>query len=136
MLCSEPPRKVAKTLGIYLKYASKPNITYGEYFFTFHTDNLTELEALALNKKAEKVFIVLVCVHAKEICCITYTELQTLINKRRDAQGHAENSCYLVLVTAPKNKSFRVYVNSPGQKKKALGRSIVPRNRFPNELFQ
>jgi len=119
-------------IGVYLKYASEPTKPYSEYHFTFHADHLAELEAL--NKKAGRVFIVLVCVRAKEICCITYVEFEALIAKRRVARGATEDS-YLVLVTCPQGKSFRVYVNAPGQKKKALGNRIVPRNRFPNELF-
>lgn len=101
-------------IGIYLKYASKPTRPYGEYGFVFHADHLVELAAL--NKKTEKTFIVLVCVYAKEICCITYSELQTFIAKRKYTRGQEEES-YTVLATAPKGKSFRVYVNSPGVKK-------------------
>ena len=40
-----------------------------------------------------------------------------------------------LLVTLPKGKSFRVYVNAPGKRKVALGEFLVPRKAFPDVIF-
>ena len=53
--------------GIYLKYASAPNKAFREYSFVFTRANFDELEALKA-KYGSRVFIILVCVKAKEIC--------------------------------------------------------------------
>ena len=42
---------------------------------------------------------------------------------------------YQLLVTVPEGKSFRVYMNAPGQKKTALKNQIVSRNEFPRAIF-
>jgi len=120
-------------IGIYLKYATKKTKTFGEFVFTFTSTNIAEIDALS--KKADKTFIVFVCVQAKEICCIRRTELQSLIAKRRAARGHDED-IYAVLVTVPSGKSCRVYMNYPGERKRSLGQVIVPRKRFPNAIFE
>ena len=119
-------------VGIYLKYASKKTKRFGEFVFTFSTDHIAEIDALS--KKAEKVFIVFVCVQAKEICCIRRNELHALITQRENARGEAED-IHTVLVTVPTGKSCRVYMNAPGERKKTLGEIIVPRNRFPDAIF-
>lgn len=120
-------------VGIYLKYATKKTRRFGEFIFTFSTDHVAEIDALA--QKAEKVFLVFVCVQAKEICCIRRTELTALIAQRELARGAAEH-IHTVLVTAEAGKSFRVYMNAPGERKKKLREIIVARNRFPNAIFE
>lgn len=120
-------------IGIYLKYATKRTKPYGEFVFTFSNEHIAEIEALAT--KADKTFIVFVCVAAEEICCIRRTELQDLLARRRRARGYDEDT-HTVLVTVPAGKSCRVYMNAPGEKKKNIGQAIVPRNRFPNAIFE
>jgi hypothetical protein len=120
-------------IGIYLKYATKKTKRFGEFFFTFNADHIAEIDALS--QKADKVFIVFVCVQAEEICCIRRAELHSLIDLRERELGHDED-IHTVLVTVPTGKSCRVYMNAPGERKKSLGEIIVPRNRFPNAIFE
>ena len=120
-------------VGIYLKYATKKTKRFGEFIFTFSAEHIAEIDALA--KKAEKVFLVFVCVQAKEICCLRRTELVSLIAQRELARAAPED-IHTVLVTVETGKSCRVYMNVPGERKKKLGEIIVPRNRFPDAIFE
>lgn len=119
--------------GVHLKYATKPTKAYSEYVFTFSTANLEELEALKKHY-AERVFIVLVCHEVKEICVVTLEEFQEHRQRRENANGGPEPH-YQLLVTCESGKSFRVYVNSPGQKKTSLKQQVVSRNDFPKAIF-
>lgn len=126
--------KINDEIGVYLKYASKPTSRYSEYPFTFNRKQLYEPEEV--KTKCAKVFIALVCVKDRQICCLPYEDLKILIN-RRDYAQRAEEEQYVILATLPKNKSFRVYVNSPGAKGKILFNPLlIPRNVFPHKLFE
>ena len=82
-----------------------------------------------------RTFVVLVCVKERDICCISYEQLQDLIAQRKTAKGGPEDQ-YSILVTAPKGKRLRVYVNAPGVRKKRLGKEIViSRSAFPSIIF-
>lgn len=118
--------------AVYLKYASKPNKTLGEYQFTFLVDHLKDLSDIA--KRHDKVFVVLVCVADREICYIEYSQLAAMIAARKAAKGSDEEQ-YTVLVTAPKGKGLRIYMNAPGKKNTTLGSTIVSRNGFPDVIF-
>lgn len=120
-------------IGVYLKYGANPNGTFNEYTFTFNTDHLKSLEQI--KNKVESLFLVLVCVQGREICGISYEEFLELVERRRKKRGEEEDQ-YTLKLTVPAGKSMRVYVDFPGQKKTILGKPIVvPRNRFPNILF-
>lgn len=118
--------------GIYLKYATKPIGTFKEFVFTFTEANLSELNVLKAHHA--RVFIVLVCRKAEEICVLTEAEFETHRQGRENEKG-AKEPHYQLLVTMPKGKSFRVYMNAPGVKKTALKNQIVSRNEFPRALF-
>ena len=125
--------KVNVDIGVYLKYASKPKAPYGEYVFTFGEDHLRELKSL--KKKSSRTFLALVCVHERQICCLPYPGLLQLLAARKKAKGSSEAQ-YTVLVTAPARKSFRVYMNAPGRRKRWLGDPlIIARNDFPDVIF-
>jgi len=119
--------------GIYLKYASKPSEHYREYVFTFTTSNLGELKALTTHY--DRVFVVLVCIRAKEICVLTFDEFEKHRSKRETAFGGVEPQ-YQLLVTARTNKGFRVYMNQPGKRKLSLPQQTVARRRFPRAIFE
>jgi hypothetical protein len=126
--------RINNDVAVYLKYASKPTKSFSEYVFTFTKAHLDELEAIS--KAAPKTFLALVCVKAREVCCLSYGQLLSLVQERHKAYGGVENQ-YVVLVTAQKGSSLHVYVNAPHKKKTKLGKDIVvSRNAFPNELFQ
>lgn len=125
--------KVNDEIAVYLKYASKPTQAYKEYTFTFNTDQVSQVAEIAAANP--KTFVALICVKDREICCISYGQLQDLIERRKKAKGGAEDQ-YVILVTASKGKSLRVYVNVPGKRNKLLGDSlIVSRKAFPDGIF-
>ena len=125
--------KINDEIAVYLKYAWSPTRTYKEYTFAFHQEQLDELsEIAAINPRT---FVVLVCVKERDICCISFEQLQELIGRRETAKGGPEDQ-YSILVTAPKGKRFRVYVNAPGVRKKMLDKEIViSRSAVPSIIF-
>ena len=124
--------KINDEIVVYLKYRRKPTLTYKEYSFTFHQAQLVELSKIAVNAKT---FIALVCVKERDICCISYGQLQDLIGRRKTFNGGPENQ-YTILVTAQKGRRLRVYVNAPGVHGKMLGDEIViSRRAFPSVIF-
>jgi len=125
--------RVNDDISVYLKYGSNPNKSFREYQFTFSQAHLAELGAIT--KANQKTFLALVCVKGREICCLSYQQLLSLVDQRKKAAGKQESQ-YVVLVTIPKNSSMHVYINAPGQKKTKLGKDIVvSRNAFPRVLF-
>jgi hypothetical protein len=124
--------RINDTTGIYLKYAGSPHGTAHEYTFTFTKQHLEDL--LMLREHCSKVFVVLVCIRVKEICVLSLGQLQQLIRTRKQARGEEEEQ-YQILVTAPKNKQFRAYVNHPGRRGIALDQQLIRRNAFPEILF-
>ena len=125
--------KINAHIAVYLKYAAKTHGRFKEYVFTFHTDHLETIEALA--DANPQTFIVLVCVKGRHICCIKASELSELIESRKEAAESEEDS-YTVLVTMRFRKKMQVYMNQPGKKKTMLGRPLtVSRRVFPDVLF-
>ncbi len=126
--------RINDSIGIFLKYASKPSRTFREYTFTFTADHLRELAEVD-NSQVSNTFIALVCVKDREIACLTLPQLQELVKRRREAKGTHEDQ-YLVLVTAPQGKSLRAYVNAPGRRKHILEKELlIKRRSFPDALF-
>ena len=118
-----------------MKYRVAPTSTrYSEYIFKFTQSNLEELSELDL--RLERVFIVLICGEAKEICCFPYETFIEMIAERMEAKGEDEDD-YTVLVTAPPNQQLQVYINYPDKKNTIAGqRHIVSRDSFPKCLFR
>jgi len=125
--------RINQDIAVYLKYSSKPTPAFDEYPFTFTQTHLEELEAIA--SVSLKLFVVLVCVEDRQICCLRYSQLLDLIDYRRKSKG-ADESQYVVLATLPQGKAFRAYVNAAGLRKKFTGKQlIVRRNAFPGVIF-
>lgn len=125
--------RVNDSVGVYLKYASKPQGGVKEYRFTFMTEHLDELQAI--HRVTPNLFVSLVCVQGRQICCLSYAELQQLIQYRRADAGHDEAQ-YTVLVTMPENKGFRAYVNAAKARNTITGKPlIVARKAFPARIF-
>lgn len=118
--------------GVYLKYATKPTKAFKEFVFTFTQANLKELGQL--KAQHPRVFIVLVCYGAKEICTLTLERFEEH-RAARETANHGPEPNYQLLVTVPANRSFRVYMNAPGKKKTSLSQQIVSRNEFPKAIF-
>lgn len=124
---------VNNNIAVFLKYAEKPTKTFNEYVFTFHPDHLEEVEHI--EQKAGRAFVALVCVEARQICCISRDELTDIIEERKRAKGSDEDM-YTILVTVPDGKKLRVYANCPGKRKKSLKQRTVSRTRFPGVIFK
>jgi hypothetical protein len=120
-------------VGLYLKYATKPKKPYGEYLFTFTKTHLQELSSVS--KKSKKTFIALICVKDRQVCCLSLDELVEMIAERKTEKGSSEKS-YSVLVTCPKGKKLRAYLNAPGVKKTKLTQKLLSRSAFPKVLFE
>lgn len=124
--------RINESIGIYLKYAAK--LIGTDYNFTFTKDNKQEL--IKLQKLCDKVFVALVCVADRQICCISLDELNNWLAARNAALGGKEDVS-TILVNLPKGKAFRVNMNQPGRRNVYLSKpQIVARNRFPNALFE
>jgi len=123
---------VSTDIGLYLKYASKPKKPFHEFVFTFNRENIAELETLC--EKTNKVFLALVCVDARQICCVPYHLFTELLDARKKSKGGDEDA-YTVLVTCATGKRFRIYVNVPGRRKQMLGEKVIPRDNFPETIF-
>ena len=125
--------RINDSIGVYLKYATRPHHSYNEYVFNFLPHHLTELRLIS--RKVATTFVALVCVEGRAICALPYSTLVSLIDARRTAFGGPEEQ-YTVLVELPERSNFRVYMNEPGTKGRYLGKPLkIARNRFPNALF-
>ncbi len=129
---SQAAFRINDTTGIYVKYAGLPHGKAKEYIFTFTKAHLDELAVL--REHCTKAFVILVCISIKEICALSYGQLLQMIGVRKKRRGKDEDQ-YQVLVTAPPNKQFRVYINHPGRKGIMIGVQLVRRNAFPEQLF-
>lgn len=119
-------------IGLYLKYASRATGPYREFTFTFFPEHLDELAFLS--KKTDKVFVGLICIAKREICCLPYDALLAMIRRRKKQYGGDESS-YTILVTVAKGTWFHAYMSPPGQKKKMASEQIIPRSDFPRIIF-
>ena len=118
---------------LYLKYASKPKRPHNEYGFNFTNENLEELKKI--NKKAQKLYLGLVLVDDREICCLKYKELKRLIRSRKNILKKDEEQ-YTVLITAEAKKQLRAYINKPNVKNERTSvLLVIKRNDFPKALF-
>lgn len=124
--------RVNDGIGVFVKYARAPHGSTDEYVFTFSRSHLEELKLL--REQCVRVFVVLVCIRAREICVISYGQLTQLVKLRKKILGGDEDQ-YQILVTAPPNQQFRVYVNRPGRRGIMMGKQVVRRNAFPEMLF-
>lgn len=120
-------------VGVFLKYATKTKAPFSEYQFTFTAAHLKEIAAI--QNKSKRVYIALVCVKDRQIGCISWDDLQLMINERKAEKGSKE-SAYTVLVVCPKGKKLRAYMNAPGARKKKLKEHLLSRSSFPGILFE
>jgi len=104
-----------------------------EYVFNFQRPHLEELDEI--HTLIPTIFIALVCVKDREVCCLRYEQLLQLVNDRRTERG-ADEAQYVILVTAHPGKQLRAYVNAPAKKNFILGEPLtIPRTNFPKALF-
>lgn len=126
--------RINDSTAVHLKYAAQPKGQYNEYQFTFNKHSIKEIRKIS--EYEEKLYLSLVCVGAKEICCISQKDFARLLEARRGAVGRDEDQV-VVLVTLKKNQAFRAYVNAPKLKGKCLNPKLtIARNNFPKQLLQ
>ena len=125
--------RINQDVGLYLKYATTKTKAHSENAFTFTRAHLDELEAIS--NVVLKIFIALVCVKDKQICCLSYAHFLKLISFRREEKG-ADEDQYVVLAQLPSGSAFRAYVNAPGTRNKYAGKQLkIARNALPSVLF-
>jgi hypothetical protein len=124
--------QINNNIGVYIKHALNATNAHKEYVFAFSAKNISEIENL--KDLGHKVFIVLVCIKVRQICCLTIDQFDKLISERERARGESESQ-YTILVTAHANQQFRVYVNQPRKKNRTLGEILVKRKSFPSIIF-
>jgi hypothetical protein len=125
--------KINDHIAVYFKYACSPVGPSDEYKFTFQSDHIACIRALAGSH--DVAHVALVCVDAREICVITADELAQMVQARQRARGGRENQ-YVVNVTAEDGKRLRAYMDYPGRRNTALGQPLVrSRKAFPEVLF-
>ena len=124
--------RINDRVSLYPKYCKNPHGAYKEYKFTFTEGQINEIKEIHDN--GDELYIALVCVKDREVCCIPYATLNDLIAKRQAAAGKKENQ-YQLLATLKARQAFRLYVNKPGKKGITLGRVTIPRKKFPDMLF-
>lgn len=121
---------------VYFKYASEPNQS-GDYIFTFTQRHKDEIQHLDNYLYAGRVFIALVCLKDREICCISSEEINAWFEKRRAALNDVEEDESTVRVRLEHGHSFRVNMNMPGRRGQPLDEpDIVSRKSFPEILFE
>jgi hypothetical protein len=125
--------RVNKDIGVYIRYRGGPQgVRIPIYSFNFSQDNLAELRRM--RKRLEKVFLALVCVEDREICCLPCGYFEELVSARKAQQGWEEAE-YVIEVRIPQGKRCRVGISPPGTKGTWLRSFIIPRNSFPCTLF-
>ena len=125
--------RINAEIGVYLKYRSKPqgqNIPV--YQFSFSKENLKELRVMRRNRPS--LFLALVCVEDREICCLPYDSLCRLIEARKRYKGTSEDE-YIVEVFISERDRLRVWINFPDRKRTVADELVIPRSDFPRKLF-
>jgi hypothetical protein len=125
-----------KKLGLFVKYRSTTDVHKPPlYNFPFSKQNLRELEAMR-KKRRLRVFLALVCVKARQICCLPYEDFRGMIDARRAEMGKNEFE-YVIKVVLERGCQFRVAVGAPKRKgmDTFLEMRTIPRDDFPGRLF-
>jgi len=107
-----------------------------EFKFTFSAKNVREVDELIGRSNPQlKVFIVLVCWQAKEICVISGAQFDEMVVARTNANGGPEKN-YQILVQVLGGKWFSVYMNTPHRRGLPLAQKKIPRRDFPKRIFE
>jgi hypothetical protein len=133
--------KVNQDIGVYLKYRTSRQREYErdgrtvyEYHFAFNTSVQNILNTMSRNSHG--LFIGLVCVEDREICCLPYSTFQELHQRRQQANGGPEPSLTVLVSLFSSGGRFRVAVSPPRTRGRFLGDEIlIARSDFPSKLF-
>jgi hypothetical protein len=131
---------VNQNIGVYLRYDGRPRPEkegdgvrkFFEYDFNF---NRAARDTLArMSGKFAHLYLGLVCVQSREICCVSYQEFQELLAFRESLAGSEEQ--FTVNVRLLERSSFRVFVKEPGTRSKESRKPrTIGKNQFPSRIF-
>ena len=132
--------KVNHDKWVYLKYRTKRSRSYTdegsryyEYQFIFNRDSLAQIERL--HAQNTPVFLGLICVQDREICCLSHAELLDLVGRRRRSRGIDEDQ-HVIYVSLREGGAFRCFVARPNTKGRRIGKPLtVARKKFPGRIF-
>jgi hypothetical protein len=125
--------RVNKDIGVYIRYRTEPQgQRWSVYTFSFSQDNLAELRRMS--KRLSRVFLALVCVKDREICCLPYNTFLEFVQARRIDKGAPEPE-YLIDVNVPRGMRLRVWNSPSGTKGHWLCERLIPRSDFPSAMF-
>lgn len=123
---------ISRNTAVYLKYRTEPEGRFEQYSFKFSQRNLSELRTLA--KQAKRLFLGLICVADREICCLLYDDFRRLIALRKQQVGGAEEE-YRISAALPGRSKFRIWIDEPGKRGVYLEELRIARGDFPQRLF-
>ncbi len=126
---------------ICFKYASKSGrgSSWGDYSFNFNRQSLDELRRV--ESAGYTVWLGLICVGGKEICCVPFKLLLSMIEERRSWMEYRfperdADECSIGVDLQP-GKFFRVGISAPWSiKKVAIKEHKIPRNAFPRKILR
>lgn len=133
---------VNNDIGLYLTYRNTRSRTANwsgkkadEYLFQLDESELAKIKEL--NHRYPSTSLGLICVGNERICCISFDELQSLLDLRKQDAGEEEDSYVIVVAIFPKTRmSMKVFVTPKGTRNKYLGTPIiVAENAFPGKIF-
>ena len=127
---------------ICFKYASGPGrkSSWGDYSFNLSRQLLADLGRV--ESAGKRVWLGLICVAGKEICCLPYSQLLSIIEERRPyMQVHYPERCdednYIIGVDMQPGRYLRVGISAPWKvKKAAITEYKIPRNAFPSAILR
>lgn len=126
--------RINKSIGVHIHYRSKATGKRSPvYTFGFSRENLAELRRMS--KRMPQVFLALICVKARCICCLQYADFLALIEKRRAELGGRKEESYVIEVAVPRAMQFRVGISQPGTRGTWSEHFLIPRTDFPRALF-
>lgn len=120
-------------IGVFIKYCTNPSKPFNEYVFSF-TRRVDIHEMAMMKKNLSYVYAGLVCLHDRQICCLSLDNLVSLAEQRDRLSGKTEN-IISIRVAYDAREYFKVRVNQPGRKWVRDNPIRIPRTGFPNLLF-
>ena len=132
---------VNQDIGLYLKYRTEPNFeamiddkNAKVYIFVFNSETRRVIDEMA--NRSDRVFLGLVCVEDRQICCVSLAEYKDLLRRRFEALGE-EDEQFRIQVGFTSGGKFRVYVTTPKRKGVPLGRVLrIAQSDFPSKVFR
>ncbi len=126
---------VNQRTALYMRYRKEKKPSFDEHVFKFSDESVSEIKRA--RREHERLFLGLVCVEGREICCLPYETFTSVLKKRRAAEGPDRSASFDIIVALPARGRFQVYANAPRQRGTILSgtKHVIPRGDFPSALF-